>query len=183
MYSSLSIKIQVFLADLTHIQPRYSKQIEREDCSIATIMGQAMNNGNLNMSSISNIPYVALQDTLQSRIRPSTLKATNDTISNGISRMSIFPSYSFDLEVLYGGVDDQKLEAETPTIKTRYSKKYFRKGEGIMAYTLLANHISLQTALKGADEHESHFLFDIWHNNTSEISPEIITSDMHSLNC
>lgn len=96
--------------------------------------------------------------------------------------MSIFPSYSFDLEVLYGGVDGQKFEAETPTIKTRYSKKYFRKGKGIVAYTLLANHIPLQTELIGANEHESYFLFDIWHNNTSEISPEIITGDMHSIN-
>ena len=171
-----------FLADLTHIQPRYAKQIAREDCLIATIMAQAMNNGNLNMSNISNIPYVALQDTLQSRIRLSTLKAANDIISNGISRMSIFPSYSFDLEVLYGGVDGQKFEAETPTIKTRYSKKYFRKGKGIVAYTLLANHVPLQTELISANEHESYFLFDIWHNNTSEISPEIITGDMHSIN-
>ena len=65
--------------------------------------------------------------------------------------MSIFPSYSFDLEVLYGGVDGQKFEAETPTIKTRYSKKYFRKGKGIVAYTLLANHIPLQTELIGAN--------------------------------
>ena len=96
--------------------------------------------------------------------------------------MSIFPSYSFDLEILYGGVDGQKFEAETPTIKTRYSKKYFRKGKGIVAYILLANHIPLQTELIGANEHESYFLFDIWHNNTSEISPEIITGDMHSIN-
>ena len=58
-----------FLADLTHIQPRYSKQIAKEDCLIATIIAEAMNNGNLNMSNISNIPYAALQHTLQSRIR------------------------------------------------------------------------------------------------------------------
>ncbi len=171
-----------FLSLLTHIQPRYAKHQAKEDCLIATIIAQAMNNGNLNMANISNIPYSALQDTLQSRIRLATLKAANDVISNAISQMPIFQDYSFDLEVLYGGVDGQKFEAETPTLKTRYSKKYFRKGKGIVAYTLLANHIPLQTELIGANEHESYFVFDIWHNNTSDITPDIITGDMHSIN-
>lgn len=171
-----------FLSAFTHIQPRYAKQQAKEDCLIATIIAQAMNNGNLNMSDISDIPYTALQDTLQSRVRLATLKSANDLISNDIAKMSIFPFYSFDLEVLYSGVDGQKFEAETPTIKTRYSKKYFRKGKGIVAYTLLANHVPLQSELIGANEHESYFVFDIWHNNTSEISPDIITGDMHSIN-
>lgn len=171
-----------FLAAFTHVQPRYAKQQAKSDYLMATILAQGMNNGNLNMSKISNIPYAALQDTLQSRIRLVTLKTANDLISNGIAQMSIFPFYSFDLEVLYGGVDGQKFEAQTPTIKTRYSKKYFRKGKGIVAYTLLANHVPLQSELIGANEHESYFVFDIWQNNTSEISPEIITGDMHSIN-
>ena len=103
-------------------------------------------------------------------------------MNNDIAKMSIFPSYSFDLTVLYGAVDGQKFEVETPTIKARYSKKYFRKGKGVVAYTLLANHVPLQTELIGANEHESYFVFDIWHNNNSGISPEIITGDMHSIN-
>jgi hypothetical protein len=77
-----------------------------------------MNNGNLNMSEISDIPYDLLQDTLQSRIRLATLKAANDLVSNDIANMSIFPFYSFDISMLYGGVDGQKFEVETPTIKT-----------------------------------------------------------------
>ena len=51
-----------------------------------------------------------------------------------------------------------------------------------MAYTLLANHVTLQVELIVANEHESYFIFDIWYNNTSEISPDIITGDMHSVN-
>ena len=52
----------------------------------------------------------------------------------------------------------------------------------MVAYTLLSNHIPLQTELIGANEHESHFVFDIWYNNTSSIDPTIITGDMHSIN-
>lgn len=32
------------------------------------------------------------------------------------------------------------------------------------------------------NEHESYFAFDIWHNNTTEICPDIITGDMHIIN-
>ena len=171
-----------FLSACTHIQPRYSKQPAKEDCLIATIIAQTMNNGNLNMSDISDIPYSLLQDTLHSRIRLATLKQASDLISNDIAKMSIFPFYSIDVDELYGGVDGQKFEAETPTIKTRYSKKYFRKGKGIVAYTLLSNHIPLQVDLIGANDHESYFAFDIWYNNTSDINPTILTGDMHIIN-
>ena len=51
-----------------------------------------------------------------------------------------------------------------------------------MAYTLLVNHIPLQTELIGAHEHESYFAFDIWYNNTSSINPTAITGDMHLIN-
>ncbi|WP_161597644.1 Tn3 family transposase [Fluviispira multicolorata] len=145
------------MSAFTHIQPRYSKQPAKEECLIGTLIAQAMNNGNLNMADISDIPYAVLHETLQSRIRLATLKNSSDLISNDISKMPIFPFYSFDLELLYGGVDGQKLEAETPTLKTRYSKKYFRKGKGVVAYTLLANHVPLQVELIGANEHESYF--------------------------
>jgi hypothetical protein len=137
---------------ITQIQPRYAKQPLKDYALIATIIAQAMNNGNLNMSEIANIPYASLQDTLQSRIRLSTLKTANDLISHGISTMSIFPFYSFDLEVLYGGVDGQKFEVGSLTLKARRSKKYFGKGKGVVACTLLANHIPLQTELIGPNE-------------------------------
>jgi NAD(P)-dependent dehydrogenase (short-subunit alcohol dehydrogenase family) len=62
------------------------------------------------------------------------------------AQLSIFPHYSFDLEILYGSVDGQKFEAADPTIKARHSRKYFGKGKGVVAYTLLANHVPLQAS-------------------------------------
>src|SRR4051812_23374832 len=84
--------------------------------------------------------------------------------------------------ILYGGVDGQKFESATPTIKARYSRKYFGRGKGVVAYTLLANHVPLETELIGANEHESHYVFDICYHNTSDIVPMAITGDMHSVN-
>ena len=171
-----------FFSAFTHIQPRYSKVPVNEEHLIGTIIAQAMNSGNFNMAEISDIPYVSLQETLQSRLRLSTLKAACDFLTSDISKMSIFPLYSFDPLLLYGGVDGQKLEVETSTLRARYSKKYYRKGKGLVAYTLLANHVPLQTQLIGANEHESYFAFDIWYNNSSAVSPDIVTGDMHLIN-
>ena len=171
-----------FLSALTPLQPRYAKKVADEDSLMAVIIAQALNHGNLSMAETSDIPYHVLDATYQQYLRLSTLQATNDRISNFIAELSIFPHYSFGLEALYGSVDGQKFEAANPTVKARYSGKYFGRGKGVVAYTLLANHIPLQTELIGAHEHESHFVFDICYHNTSDIMPTTITGDMHSIN-
>jgi len=115
-------------------------------------------------------------------LRRATLKKTNDAISNTIAGLSIFPHYSFDLGVLYGAVDGQKLGVEHPTIKARHSSKHFGKGKGVVAYTMICNHVPVNGGLIGAHEYQPHFVFDIWYQNTSDIVPMVITGDMHSVN-
>ena len=171
-----------FLSALTPLQPRYAKKVADDDSLMAVILAQAMNHGNVSMAETSDVPYHILDATSQQYLRLSTLQAANDRISNAIARLGIFPHYSFDLEVLYGSVDGQKFEAADPTLKARHSRKYFGKGKGIVAYTLLANHIPLQSEVIGAHEHESYYVFDICYHNTSDILPTAITGDMHSIN-
>ena len=165
-----------FLSALTPLQPRYAKKVADDDILMAVIMAQAINLGNLGMS------YHSLEAVHQQYLRLSTLKSADGRISNFIAGLAIFPHYSLDLEVLYGSVDGQKFESADPTIKARYSRKYFGRGKGVVAYTLLANHVALQTELIGAHEHESYYVFDICYHNTSEVTPTAITGDMHSVN-
>ena len=134
------------------------------------------------MAETSDISYNVLEATHQQHLRLATLKASNDRISNFIAQLPISPYYSFDLEVLYGSVDGQKFAAADPTVKARYSRKYFGKDCGVVAFSLLANHVALQTELLGANQHESYWVFDICYNNTSDIIPAMITGDMHSIN-
>jgi TnpA family transposase len=171
-----------FLSALTPLQPRYAKQGADENSLLAVIAAQAMNHGNLLMSRTSDIPYHVLEFTHQQYLRLATLQAANDRISNAISELPIFPHYSFDLETLYASVDGQKFGVERPTLKARHSRKYFGRGKGMVAYTLLCNHVPLQGWLLGAHEFEAHHVFDIWYRNTSDIVPTAITGDMHSLN-
>ena len=170
------------LSAFTSLQPRYAKQVAHEDSLLACILAQGMGHGNWSMAEMSDIPYHILESTQQQYLRLSTLRTANDLLSNAIANLSIFPHYSFDSEILYGAVDGQKFEVETPNIKARHSRKYLRQGTGVSAYTLLVNHVPIQTQLIGAHEHESYFLFDIWYKNTSDITPVIVTGDMHIVN-
>ena len=171
-----------FLSALTPLQPRYAKQVADADSLMAVTLAQAMNHGNLVMSRTSDIPYHVLEATYQQYLRQASLQAANDRISNAIAGLSIFPHYSFDLGTLYSAVDGQKFGVERPTIKARHSRKYFGRGKGVVAYTLLCNHVPLQGWLIGAHEYEAHHVFDIWYRNTSDIVPTAITGDMHSVN-
>jgi hypothetical protein len=171
-----------FLSALKPLQPRYAKKVADSDSLMAIIIAQAMNHGNLVMARISDIPYHVLETSYQQYLRQASLQAANDRISNAIAELPIFPFYSFDLETLYAAVDGQKLGVERPTIKARHSRKYFGRGKGVVAYTLLCNHIPLNGYLIGAHEYEAHHVFDIWYRNTSDIMPTAITGDMHSVN-
>lgn len=171
-----------FLSALTPLQPRYAKQVADANSLMAVLIAQAMNHGNLVMAKTSDIPYHVLEATYQQYLRQASLQAANDQISNGIAALPIFPHYSFELGALYGSVDGQKFGVESPTAKARYSRKYFGRGKGVVAYTLLCNHVPLQSWLIGTHEFEAHYVFDIWYRNTSNIVPTTITGDMHSVN-
>ena len=171
-----------FLSAMTPLQPRYAKKIADEDSLMAVIIAQAINHGNFKMAETCDIPYHVLEATHQQHLRPATLIDANDTISNFIASLPIFPYYSIDMDVLYGSVDGQKFAAASPTLKARYSRKYFGKDRGVVAFTLLSNHVALQTELLGANQHESYWVFDTCYNNTSDIRPTTITGDMHSIN-
>ena len=151
-----------FLSAFTPLQPRYQKQEFDEDNVIAVIISQGMGIGNYKMSQTSDVPYHFLESTYQQYMRLSNLRRSRDIIADKITQLSIFNHQTFDmLQILYGAVDGQKFEAMTPTAKARHSKKYFKKGRGIVAYTLLTNHVPLQSDMIGPHEHESYFIFDI----------------------
>ena len=172
-----------FLSAFTPLQPRYSKKELDIDNLIAVILSQGLSIGNHKMAQTSDVSYSVLEADYQHYLRLGTLRIGCNTITNAATQLDIFPHYTFDaLQGLYGALDGQKFEAMTPTAKARHSRKYFAKGRGVVAYTLLSNHIPIESELIGAHEHESYYAFDIWYNNISHLKPAILTGDMHSRN-
>ena len=47
---------------------------------------------------------------------------------------------------------------------------------------LIANHVALNARITGSNEHESHSILDLLHNNTSEIKLDILSTDTHGVN-
>ena len=50
------------------------------------------------------------------------------------------------------------------------------------ACTLVANHVPINAKIIGTHEHESHFVFDLLYNNTSDIKPTRHSTDTHGAN-
>jgi TnpA family transposase len=170
-----------FIKAFEHILGRYHRQAIDEDVIIACLIAWGNNMGMGRMGQISDISYQLLTTTSDNFIRLETLKEANDLISNAIAELSIFHHYDID-NMLHSSSDGQKFEARINTINSRYSPKYFGLNKGVVSYTLVANHIPVNAKIIGANEHESHFVFDILFNNTSDIQPQIHSTDTHGTN-
>ncbi|HAW75579.1 MAG TPA: Tn3 family transposase, partial [Alteromonas australica] len=93
-----------------------------------------------------------------------------------------FKHYNIQEGLIHASADGQKFESRLDTFKTRYSSKYFGTNKGLTSMNLIANHVALNARIIGANEHESHFILDLLHNNTSEIKPDILSTDTHGVN-
>jgi TnpA family transposase len=133
------------------------------------------------MGEISDTSYSDLLYVSDNFIRLETLKEANNRISNAIAKLPIFKQYDID-GVIYSSSDGQKFETAIDTINSRHSSKYFGLKKGIVSYTMVANHIPVHAKIIGANEHESHYVFDILYNNSSDIQPDVHSTDTHGTN-
>jgi TnpA family transposase len=134
------------------------------------------------MAESSDVTKANLELIEQNYIRLETLKNANDQIINAIAGLGIFKHYNLSEYGIIGSVDGQKLQTKSQTIKARYSRKYFGGAMGVVAYSLIANHVPINSMIIGANDHESHYILDIFLNNSSNIKPIAISGDMHSIN-
>jgi TnpA family transposase len=170
-----------FIKAFEHVLGRYQKQPLEKDVIIACLIAWGNNMGMGRMGQVSDINYQLLSSTSDNFIRLETLNEANDLISNAIAELSIFHHYDID-STIHSSSDGQKFEARINTINSRHSPKYFGLNKGVVSYTLVANHIPINARIIGANEHESHFVFDILFNNMTEIQPEIHSTDTHGTN-
>ncbi len=170
-----------FVNSFEHSVNRYSKKYIDIPTIIACLVAYGTNMGIIEMAKVSDIDYQSMFTATISFIRPETLKEVINVINNEIIKLPAFEYYNIDEEI-HSSSDGQKFETKTNTVKSRYSPKYFGLKKGIVSYTLVANHIPINAKIIGANEHESHFVFDILFNNTSDIQPKIHSTDNHGIN-
>ncbi|MFL5657034.1 MAG: Tn3 family transposase [Ktedonobacteraceae bacterium] len=170
-----------FMTCFEHVLGRYNKQAADERALSACLVAWATNMGLGRMGDISDIPFATLASTSDNFLRPETLKAANACISNAIAALTMFRQYNI-ADMIHSSSDGQKFETALPTFNARYSPKYFGLNKGVVAYTLVANHVPVNAELIGAHDHESQFVFDLLFNNTTDIHPQVHSTDTHGTN-
>jgi TnpA family transposase len=164
-----------------HVLGRYAQQDVDDRLLIACLIAWGTNTGLHRMAHISDLGYQGLSTTSENFIRLETLRGANDLVSNAIAALPIFRPYDID-GVLHSSSDGQRFETRIPTINARYSPKYFGLHKGVVAYTLVANHVPINAEIIGANDHESHYVFDLLFNNTTDIQPTVHSTDTHGTN-
>jgi len=171
-----------FLKSFTHISVNKEKTPVNKEDLIACILANGTNYGLYKMANISDRSMGKLRSVDDSYIRYETLTQSNDNVSNAIATLPIFAYYHVDDNQIFSSIDGQKFECRINTFKARYSSKYFSKGKGVSALTLVSNHVPVSTKVIGANEYEGHFAFDLLYNNSSDIQPNILSTDTHGTN-
>lgn len=170
-----------FSSSLTHIRTR-KKPTEELTSIIACIVANGTRYGVRQMADLCNISYDVMKHAEKNFLRMETLHLANDIISNEIAKLDIFKYYNIKDDLIHASYDGQRFQSRFNTINTHFSKKYFGRGKGLSAVTLSANHIPINAKVMGLNDHESHHLFDVLFNNTSDVEPDIISTDSHGSN-
>jgi len=169
------------LEAFTHLLNRYVKTPMDKQAVTACLVAYGTNVGLGKMGEISDLSYQTLFTAASSFLRLETLRESNDRVSNAMAKLPIFRHYDID-DVIHSSSDGQKLETQFSTISARHSPKYFGLKKGIVQYTLVANHVPINARIFGANEHESHYVFDVLYNNTTDIHSTIHSTDTHGAN-
>jgi TnpA family transposase len=170
-----------YLDMFSHVLDRYVKDTPDARELLACIVAMGTNMGLGKMAEVSGLSYPAMLTTARNYLRLETVHAANDAITNAMATLPVFHLYDIQ-DMLHSSSDGQRIETQIDTINARHSPKYFGLHQGVSAYTLVANHVPINAKIIGTHEHESHYVFDILYNNTSDIKPERHSTDTHGTN-
>ncbi len=149
---------------------------------IACAIANATRQGVYKMSDLCEFSHDTLLRFQSNYLSLENLRRANDRISDATSKLSIFKHYNYSPGYTHASIDGQKLHSERNTRRIRYSSKYFRKGMGLYADSLVANNVPINAKLYGLNVHESYNAFDLLYNNTTEIQVDAVSTDNHGVN-
>lgn len=171
-----------FTQAFTHILNRRAAQKPDKERIIASLLALGTNQGIQDMASRSDLGYYDLSGCVHHFLREETLQKANQLIVDCTAALPMFSIYHLQQDTVHSSSDGQKYETRFETVNARYSPKYFGLSKGVTAYTMVANHIPVNAKIIGANEHESHYVFDLLFNNPTTIKSHIHSTDTHGTN-
>jgi TnpA family transposase len=170
-----------FLEAFTHVLGRYIKRDADPRLILAGLVAMGTNMGLWKMAEVAGLSHAELLASTRDFLRPETLHAANDAVSNATAKLPAFRLFDIQ-DAIHSSSDGQRMETQINTINARHSPKYFGLQKGVSSYTLVANHVPVNAKIIGTHEHESHYVFDVLYNNNSEIKPQRHSTDTHGAN-
>ena len=96
--------------------------------------------------------------------------------------LPMYEHYHLAPDLVHSSSDGQKYYTQIPTINSRHSPKYFGLAKGIASLTAVADYIPVNADIIGANEHESHYVFDLLYHNDTRVKPDVHSTDSHGIN-
>ena len=171
-----------FMEAFTNKIPHYAKSQSDLKGIKACIIANATSLGIFKMGGSSDLSYNFLSNIEHNHIRLETLREANDIINRKTAELPIFKRYNLIENILHGSADGQKIKTRRQTFNARHSSKYYGLEKGMAPYSLILNHMAANALSKGPHEHEGHYLWDLYFNNTSNIDPDRISTDTEGSN-
>ena len=170
-----------FIDEFTHFKPKNAK-IRKDYIGIkGAILANATAYGVHLFAKRSNLSYQRLLRAEKNHIRLDTIRNAIATIVDKMIELPIFDAYNLG-GMKHGTDDGTKRKTRLRTLLARHSSKYFGRDVGIVILTMHLNLVPFCAEIIGANEHESHFSFEMLHNNSTAIDPDIISTDTAGAN-
>jgi TnpA family transposase len=170
-----------FMKAFKNFKQKYAKIKRDYVATKGVIMANGTAQGIYRFSKKSNLKYQRLRITEKNNIRLETLRNAAAIIVDHLIQLPIYTIYNLGGK-RHGSIDGTKKKTQRRTIKARYSPKYFGLDLGIVIMTMTLNNIPFITNIIGANEHESHFSYEMLLNNITAIDPDIISTDTAGTN-
>ena len=170
-----------FMQAFEHVLGRATHHHRDTRVLTACLLAWGTNVGLHRMGEMSDIPPSTLVRTSGNYLRLETLRAASTTIINALAAMPLFHAYDIDGQQ-HSSSDGQKFTSALDTLKAQHSPRYFGMGKGVVADTLVLNHVPITTVLISAHDPESDDVFDLLYNNPTEVKPTIHSTDTHGTN-
>ncbi len=170
-----------WVKSFSHAKRKYSKSRCEMPALFGTIVAIGTNIGLHKMARISDIGIRDYEHVHLNFLRLETLRNANALLSDAIAATSFLRAV-IDSGDIHSSSDGQHHVVQRDTAKAHTLPKYFGLYKGIVIITLLAHFIPINANVIGTHDHESHYTFDLVHNNLSAVQPKIHSTDSHGIN-
>jgi len=170
-----------FLKAFTPIQSHGSNNPRNDILLIAVILANALRIGSYKMAISAGLNLNEVLTVEKTYLYLEALRLAIDLINNETSLLPIFPYWDI-YGIRHGSVDGCKIGTSRDILMARHSIKYYGLGKGVSSNNLITNNLPINTRYISPIDHESHFSFEMFYNNTSDIIALRCSGDGHSVN-